>query len=184
MVKDIQGYLIGNMRVDCLAVEARFPVAGFALHHKEPCCLQWDCHHGTTFILRVAGLSMTKVVPDSADSSILIKISLQPREKFVSEAERFAAHHGLEISRFSVLPPTLPVPALLSAAHLPEAGLFVFSEKSALTARSADKPQCELTVTGPFQVRRIPSLEADLIIHLDKPASARLLSFLLARAQA
>lgn len=172
------------MLVDCLAVEARFPVAGYALHHREPCRLKWDCHHGSTFILRVTGLSMAREVdPDSADSSILIKMSLQPRERFISEAKRFAAHHGLEISRFPDLPPTLTVPALLSAAHLPEAGVFVFSEKSALTARAGDKPPCELTVTGPFQVRRIPSLEADLVIHLDKPASARLLSFLLAWGQ-
>ncbi len=171
------------MFLDCQDITALFPTAGYALHALQPCRLQWDCHHGTTFTLRVTGLATSKILQTSEDGSIVIKVSLYPPEKFISEAERFAASQSLELPLFALLPAALSVPAALSAAHLPEAGLFVFSEESRLTAQPVGRAHCQLAVTGPFKARRIPCQEADLIIHLDKQVSGRLLSFLLAQAR-
>ena len=172
------------MLIDCPYIKAAFPAVGLAFHNDHPCQLQWDCHHGSTFILRVTGLTMTAIPQEPAEAAITVEVSLSPREKFISEAEKFAATQGLELSVFSSRPTAWSEPATLSAAHAPEAKLFIFSEEATVTARLTGQPlRCELAVTGPFKTRLAPCREADLIIHLEKPAAARLLSFLLAQAR-
>jgi hypothetical protein len=172
------------MFIDCPAIKAAFPAAGLAFHNDHPCQLQWDCHHGSTFILRVTGLTMTTIPEEFAEAFITIELNLPPRENFISAAEKFAATQGLELSVSSTRPAEWSETATLSAAHAPEAKLFIFCEEAAVTARSTGQPlRCELAVTGPFKTRLVPCRETDLIIHLEKPAAARLLSFLLAQAR-
>lgn len=172
------------MLIDCFQVKAAFPAAGLDFHNDQPCRLQWDCHHGSTFILRVTGLTMTTIPQEPGDGVITIEVNLSPREAFISAAEKFAAAQGLELSILSSRPTTWSEPATLSAAHAPEAKLFIFSEESTLTARPTGQPlHCELVVTGAFKTRLVPCRETDLIIHLEKPAATRLLSFLLAQVR-
>jgi hypothetical protein len=168
------------MLIDCLHIKAVFPSAGCALTAEAPCQLHWDCHHGDTFILRVAGLTMTAIPQEAADSEIVIEISLSPREKFLPEAERFAAAQNLEISLFPTPPAVWTERATLSAAHAPATKQFIFSEESSLAARITGPLQYELAVRGPFKTRVAPSRDTDVIIHLERPSSAGLLSFLLA----
>lgn len=172
------------MLIDCPHIKAMFPGAGFAFHNDHPLPLQWDCHHGTTFILRVTGLTMTTIPKEPAEAVITLEVNLSPRESFISAGEKFAATQGLELKVWSALPAEWSEPATLSAAHAPEAKLFIFSEESTVTARPAGRPlHCELAVTGPFKTRLVPCRETDLTIHLEKPGAARLLSFLLAQAR-
>jgi hypothetical protein len=171
------------MFIDCLNLKAVFPSAGYALQTHESNQLQWDCHHGTTFILRVANLDVTAIPQEASEAAITIQVGLSPREKFISQAERFAANQHLDLPLSTSLPSALTEQLTLSAVHLPEAKLFIFAEASQLTARPVGKGHCELMVTGTFKARQIPCQEADLVIHLEKPAAARLLSFLLAQAR-
>ena len=171
------------MFIDCLNFQAVFPSAGYALRTHESQQLQWDCHHGTTFILRVANLDVTPIPPEASEAAITIEIGLSPREKFIAQAERFAATQQLDLPLSTSLPPELTEQLTLSAVHLSEAKLFIFAEASQLTARPAGKERCELMVTGTFKVRQIPCQETDLVIHLEKPVAARLLAFLLAQAR-
>jgi hypothetical protein len=89
----------------------------------------------------------------------------------------------LELSLFAQRPAEWTEPVLLSAAHVPEAKQFIFSEDASMAARITGPGRCELTVTGPFKARLAPSRETDVIVHLEKPAAARLLSFLMAQAR-
>lgn len=171
------------MFIDCLNLKAVFPSAGYALQTHESHQLQWDCHHGTTFILRVANLDVTTIPQEASEAAITIEVGLSPGEEFISQAERFAATQQLELSLSSSLLPSLTEQLTLTAAHLPEAKLFIFAEASQLTARPVGKGHCELLVTGTFKVRQIPCQEADLVIHLEKSAAARLLVFLMAQAR-
>jgi hypothetical protein len=171
------------MLIDCLHIKASFPSAGYALHSTGPGPLQWDCHHATTFILRAVGLDVTTIPQEPAEAAITIEVSLSPREKFISEAERFAATQHLDLPLSPSPPLELTEPLTLSAAHVPEAKLFIFTEASQLTARSAGKGRCQLTVTGTFKARQVPCQETDLVIHLEKQAAARLLAFLLAQVR-
>jgi len=171
------------MLINCLCIKAIFPSAGYELHKEEPSHLQLDCHHGTTFILRAAGLDIATFPQNPAESAINIDVSLSPPEKFISEGERFAATQHLELALSPSPPSELTEPLTLSAAHVAEAKLFIFSEASQLTARPAGKGLCQLTVTGTFKPRQVPCQETDLVIHLEKPAAARLLAFLLAQAR-
>ncbi len=171
------------MLINCLHIKAGFPLAGYALQKVQPCQVQWDCHHGTTFIVRATGLAVTKILPGSTDSKITIELSLSPPEQFIAEVERFAAVQHLDLSLFPTLPADLTEKATLSAAHVPEAKLFIFSEESWLTARPTGTSSCELVVTGPFKARQVPCQESDLLIHLEKEASTRLLSYLVSLAR-
>jgi hypothetical protein len=171
------------MFIDCLNLKAVFPTAGYTLQTGEPCGLQLDCHHGTTFILRVANLDVTTIPQEASEAAITIELNLSPKEKFISQAERFAATQQLELPLSASLPPALTEPLTLTAVHLPKAKLFIFAEASQLTAHAAGKGRCELKVTGAFKVRQIPCQEADLVIHLEKPAAARLLAFLMSQAR-
>ncbi len=168
------------MLIDCPRVKAVFPAAGLAFHNDQPSRLQWDCHHGSTFILRVTGITMTTIPREPGHGAITIEVNLSPREAFISAAEKFAASQGLGLTNLTSPTTTWSEPATLSAAHAPEAKLFIFSEEAVVTARSTGQPlHYELAVMGAFKTRPVPCREADLTIHLEKPAAARLLSFLL-----
>ncbi|MDI6854675.1 MAG: hypothetical protein QME75_13855 [Deltaproteobacteria bacterium] len=171
------------MFLDCLKLKAAFPSAGYVLQTFETTPLQWDCHHGTTFILRVANLDVTAIPEETFEAGISIEVGLSPREKFISQAEKFAAAQQLDLPLSASPPSELTEQLTLSAVHLPQAKLFIFAEVSQLKARPAGKEVCEMKVTGNFKVRQIPCREADLVIHLEKPAAARLLSFLMAQAR-
>jgi hypothetical protein len=172
------------MLIDCLNVKAVFPAAGCAFTAEVPGQLHWDCHHGDTFILKVTDLTMTAIPQKAADAQITIEISLTPREKFLAEAERFAAAQNLKISLFPTPPAVWTGPATLSAAHAPATKQFIFSEESSLTACITGPLRGELAVQGPFKSRLAPSRDTDVIIHLERPVAAGLLSFLLAQARA
>ena len=172
------------MFIECPTVKAAFPESGLAFHNDHPCRLQWDCHHGSIFILRVTGLAMRSTPKESGQAAIVIEINLSPRGNFISEAEKFAAIQGLELAVFSKPPEGWSEPATLCAMHAPEPRLFIFSEEATLTAHPTGRPLlCELAVTGPFKTRQLPCRETDLVVHLEKPAAARLLSFLLAQVR-
>lgn len=169
------------MVIDCPHIKAVFPAAGYAFYNDQPGRLQWDCHHGATFIMWVTGLTMTAIPQEPGEAAVTVEISLSPREVFIAAAEKFAATQGLDLTVFSTPPREWSEPATLTAVHAPEAKLFIFSEEAVVAARPAGPPlHYELTVIGAFKTRLVPCRETDLVIYLEKPAAARLLSFFLA----
>jgi hypothetical protein len=171
------------MLIDCPKIKAIFPSAGFSLFNPEPIRMLWDCHHGGTFVLRVADLAVAAIPQETTRSAIIIELSLSPPEQFIAKVEGLAAVQHLNLSLFATLPADLTEKPTLSAAHVPEAKLFIFSEESLLTARPTGPSNCELAVTGSFKARQVPCQETDLLIHLEKEASTRLLSYLVSLAR-
>ena len=165
------------MLIPCSLAQARFPGEGLRLHNSEPARMLWDCHHGDTFVLKVGHLTVETIPEDSAAPVIRLELSLSPPEKQIPEIEGFAAIMGLAPKALSSLPEELLLRLTLAAAHIPGAQLFIFSEEAELLARRGTPGTWELQVTGPFRSRRIPCQEADILIHLDRPATNHLLSY-------
>jgi hypothetical protein len=62
----------------------------------------------------------------------------------------------------------------LAACHVPDAKLFIFSEAATMKVKPGEAA-LELEIAGKFHSRRIPCQEADLVVHLTKADSLRLL---------
>jgi len=165
------------MHLNCTMTQALFPLEGVKLYAEKPLPLLWDCHHGDTFVLKVEGLAVEPLAGEAAVNPIILEISLAPVDEVLSKIEYFAAHHNLALTPWPTLPDELEDPLTLAACHLPEAKLFVFCEAPTLKARATPEGNVLLEVTGDFKSRKIPCQETDLMLHLERPHSSRLLSF-------
>lgn len=165
------------MHLTCTLAQARFPSEGFKVFNERPLSLLWDCHHGDTFVLLVKGLTVEPLSGDAPPDLITLELSLAPHAEVLSKIETFAAHHNLALAPWPTLPEKLEEPLTLAAVHLPNPKLFVFSEEATLTARATPEGNLELLANGDFKSRKVPCQETDLLLHLERPHSSRLLSF-------
>jgi hypothetical protein len=167
------------MLIPCTRLQAGFVDPGIKLELKTPSPMLWD-EHGGTFVIKVSGLEVSELVAPAGETSCRLEIALSPGTALVSALEEFAGLHQLPPA-----PPSAPVleeAALLAACHLPGRNLFVFAEEPTLIAtRRGDI--VELSVEGPFKVRRVPCQETDLVIHLTKAAMSRLVAYVLNQAR-
>ncbi len=173
------------MHLVCSAAQVILSSEGFRLFAPNPLPLLWDCHHGDTFVLKVEGVAVEPFSGAAPAEPVVLEISLTPSHKVLTEFETFAAHHNLALSPWPSLPDEVREPLTLAACHLPQARLFVFCEQATLTARATPEGNLRLTAAGDFQSRKIPCQETDLVLHLERPNSSRLLSycFTLARSR-
>jgi len=165
------------MYLTCTFLQARLPSEGWQVFTEKPVPLLWDCHHGDTFVLMAKGLTAEPLSQDLAAESITLEVNLTPDADVLREIETFAAHHNLALAGWPTLPEEMAEPLTLAACHLPGPKLFVFSEKATLTARATAEGNVRLTVTGDFKSRKVPCQETDLVLHLERPHSTRLLSY-------
>ncbi|MFZ2089031.1 MAG: hypothetical protein WAU47_10675 [Desulfobaccales bacterium] len=165
------------MHLTCTKTQALFPGEGVKLSSDKPLSLLWDCHHGNTFVLMVAGLNMEPWSGENAVEPATLEVSLAPFPEVLGKIEHFAAHHNLAIALLSPLPEALEEPLTLAAGHLPEAKLFVFCEQAVLTARATSEGNVRLSVAGNFKSRKLPCQETDIVLHLERPSATRLLSY-------
>jgi hypothetical protein len=172
------------MHLTCTMIQALFPGEGVRLYAEKPLPLLWDCHHGDTFVLKVGELAVEPLAEDAVVSPIILEVSLAPIAEVLSKIEHFAAHHNLALAPWPTLPEELVEPLTLAACHLPEAKLFVFCESPTLKARATLEGNVRLEVTGYFKSRKVPCQETDLILHLERPHSSRLLSYLFTMVRA
>lgn len=168
------------MHFTCTSWEAIFPGAPAALRGTTPLTVSLDCHDRPPYILRVAPLEIASL-PAAAEADLIrFRLSLSPGPETRAALQAFAVLHSLPLT-----PPATPEevweePLLLAASHLAEGKMFIFSEKAVLHCRRSGPLEVECEVTGPFKARRLPCQETDVILHLEAPATARLLSWLLA----
>jgi len=165
------------MHLTCTRAQAIFPSEGLKLWNEKPLPLLWDCHHGDIFVLMVKGLAVEPFPGEVAAVPLTLEVSLSPYDEVLTKIETFAAHHSLPLSLWPSFPGQLQDPLVLAACHLPEARLFIFSETAVLTARATPEGNLRLSVAGAFKSRKVPCQETDLILHLERAASTRLLSF-------
>ena len=165
------------MYLTCTLAQALFPPEGFKVFNDQPLSLLWDCHHGDTFVLMVKGLKVEPLSGGDAPEPITLEVSLAPVNEVLGAMENFAAHHNLALTPLASLPEELEEPLTLAACHLPGDKLFVYSEKAVLAARATPEGNIRLMVKGDFKSRKIPCQETDLLLHLERPGSTRLLSY-------
>jgi hypothetical protein len=165
------------MYLTCILLQARLPSEGWQVFTEKPLPLLWDCHHGDTFVLMAKGLAAESLPQDTAAGPITLEVRLTPDAEVLREIETFAAHHNLALTGWPTLPEELEEPLTLAACHLPGPKLFVFSEKATLTARATAEGNVQLTITGDFKSRKVPCQETDLVLHLERANSTRLLSY-------
>ncbi len=165
------------MYLTCTLLQARFPSEGWQVSNEKPLSLLWDCHHGDTFVLMAKGLTAEPLSGEAAAQPITLEVSLIPHAEVLREIETFAAHHNLALSPWPTLPEELEEPLTLAACHLPGPKLFVFCENASLTVRATPEGNVRLTVTGDFKSRKVPCQEIDLLLHLERANSSRLLSY-------
>jgi hypothetical protein len=165
------------MHLTCTMTQALLPSEGFRLFAEKPLPLLWDCHHGDTFVLKVAGLAVEPLSGEAVVSSIILEVSLAPPAEVLSKIEHFAAHHKLALALWPTLPDELTESLTLAACHLPEAKLFMFCETATLTAWATPGGNVQLEVKGDFKSRKVPCQETDLLLHLERAHSSRLLSY-------
>ncbi len=165
------------MHLTCTHVQVFLPAEGFRLFAPQPLPLLWDCHHGDTFVLKVDGLTVEPFSGEVPAEPITLELSLAPFAEVLGKIETLAAQHNLALSPFPSLPEEVLEPLTLAACHLPQSRLFVFSEQAALTARATPQGNVRLAVAGDFKSRKIPCQETDLVLHLERANSSRLLSY-------
>jgi hypothetical protein len=139
----------------------------------------WD-EHGGTFVLRVEELAATEVAGGEPKSGITLEIPLSAREELIRSLEEFAAQQQLPLAPPSG--PELTVEVVLAACHLPAQNLFVFAEEPHLAVKRRGEA-VELALEGAFKARRLPCQDTDLVIHLTRPAMARLVALVLSLAR-
>jgi len=167
------------MLIPCSRARAVVPDPGIRLDRRTPGFMVWD-EHGGTFILRVEELATTEVPAGESETGIILEIPLSFPEGLIRSLEEFAAQQQLPLA-----PPPGPElleEAVLAACHLPGRNLFVFAEEPRLAVKKRGE-SAELTVTGSFKVRRVPCRETDLVLHLTRPAMARLVALVLSLAR-
>jgi hypothetical protein len=165
------------MHLLCPQIQVFLPSEGFRVFAPNPVSLLWDCHHGDTFVLKVEGLAVEPFSGEPPAEPITLEVSLAPFMEVLGKIETFAAHHNLALSPWPSLPEEVQEPLTLAACHLPQTRLFVFCEQAALTARATPEGQVRLAVAGDFKSRKIPCQETDLVLHLERANSTRLLSY-------
>ena len=165
------------MHLTCTLAQALFPAEGFTVLNDQPLSMLWDCHHGDTFVLMVKGLKTEPLAGEAAAAPLALEVSLTPSDEVLNTIENFAAHHNLALTSLSTPPEEMEEPLILAACHEPGAKLFVYSEKATLTARATPEGNMRLTVTGDFKSRKVPCQETDLLLHLERAHSTRLLSY-------
>jgi hypothetical protein len=165
------------MYLTCASLLARLPSEGWQVFNEKPVPLLWDCHHGDTFVLMAKGLMAEPLAQDTAAEPITLEVKLTPDADVLREIETFAAHHNLALAGWPTLPEELEEPLTLAACHLPGPKLFVFCEKATLRARATAEGNVRLTVTGDFTSRKVPCQETDLVLHLERANSTRMLSY-------
>ena len=166
------------MYLTCTKAQALFPYQEVKLFADNPLTLLWDCHHGDTFVLKVGGLAAAPLSGEAATEPILLEVGLTPPDEVVNKIEQLAAEHNLAPAIWPTLPEELAMPLTLAACHLPEIKLFVFCETASRTARATPEGNIQLVVTGEFKSRQVPCQETDLLLHLERDQSTRLLSYL------
>ena len=166
------------MFIPCPEAVATFPVAGLTLTLSEPGQVLLDCHHGDIFVLRATGLTIADTPAGDEPGLIRLVLTLTPPETVLAGCEEFAAHQQLDLSTNRGAAGDLQEQPVLTAGHIPGANLFIYAETASLKACLLPPDQVEITVTGEFKTRKIPCREADLVIHLERAAAARLLNFL------
>jgi hypothetical protein len=139
----------------------------------------WD-EHGGTFILRVEELAAAEAATGEPETGIILEIPLSAREELIRSLKEFAAQQQLPLA-----PPTGPEleeDVVLAACHLPGQSLFVFAEEPRLAVKRRGEA-VELALEGNFKARRVPCRDTDLVIHLTRPAMARLVALVLSLAR-
>ena len=165
------------MHLTCTQLQAWFPSEGWKVVNENPLPLLWDCHHGDTFVLMAKGLTAEPLSGEAPAQPITLEVSLTPHAQVLVDIEPFAAHHNLALAPWPTLPEELAEPLTLAACHLPGPKLFVFSENATLTVRATQEGNVRLIVTGDFKSRKVPCQEIDLVFHLERANSSRLLSY-------
>ncbi len=165
------------MHLMCTRVQVSLPSEGFRVLASQPLPLLWDCHHGDTFVLKVGELAVEPLPEEAPSEPAILEVSLAPFSEVLGKIETFAAHHNLALSPWPAIPEEVQEPLTLAACHLPQARLFVFCEHARLAARATPEGSVRLTVTGEFKSRKVPSQETDLLLHLERAGSSRLLSY-------
>jgi len=173
------------MWLHCSRALAIFAPQGIKMENAAPGEMQWD-EHGGTFVLRVGGLEVTPIAEPAAvaepapTSGIWLEVALPLPESLLSAIREFAGAHRLPLTLLSPPPAELTETPILAAAHVPGQNLFIYCEEPQLHLRALGPHTLELTVTGAFKARRVPSREPDVVVHLAPAAMARLLSHVLA----
>jgi hypothetical protein len=159
-------------------VQAIFPVDEVLLESAGGASMFWD-RHGGTFVVRLEGLTVSSWPGGDLPAGIRLLTDLTPPEAALRELKGFAAAMELALTQ---APPGAEVREhpFLVAAHVPSRGLFIFSEDAQLATRGMAPGEVKIVVTGQFRSRRVISQEADIVIHLEPPSVARLLSYLYA----
>jgi hypothetical protein len=167
------------MHLTCTRAQALFPPEGFKAFNDQPLSLLWDCHHGDTFVLMVKGLKVEPLSGQAAPEPLTLEVSLAPGHEVLATFQDFAAQHNLALTPLASKPLELEESLTLAACHVPGSKLFVYSEKAMLTARATPEGNVQLVVKGDFKSRKIPCQETDLLLHLERPGSTRLLNYCL-----
>lgn len=166
------------MYLTCLKTVVHLPREGFRLFSPGALPLLLDCHHGDTFVLKVTGLEKEAYSGPWPAEVILLELNLTPFEKVLTLIETFAAHHHLALSIRLDPAAGLDLPLTLAACHVPQARLFVYSEKARLSVRTAGGGDVLLAVSGDFQSRALPCQETDVVLHLERAEAGQVLSYL------
>jgi hypothetical protein len=164
------------MHLTCTSAKALFAAEGWHMATDQPQPFLWDCHHGDTFVLMVRGLLAESVSGETAAEPVVLEISLAPPAAVQTALESCAAAHNLPLAPLAAIPESLEEPLTLAACHLPGTNLFIFSENATLRAQATPGGNLRLTVRGGFKCRKVPCRETDLLLHLERPGAARLLS--------
>lgn len=172
------------MRIACTSLQAAFSGAKMALSGQPPLFLTLDCHDRPPFILRVCPVAAEPFPDFVAADRIKAELDLAPARTLMADLEVFAASHNLPLAAAAEVPGVIRENLILAACHVAETKFFIFSEKAVLTARPTGPLAVEVTVVGPFRAQRLPCQESDVILHLDAPATARLLSLFLSLVRA
>jgi hypothetical protein len=168
------------MHFTCTVLEALFPGAPAALRGAGPLSVSLDCHDRPPFILRAAPLEVISGPGAAGSGLIRLRLRLAPEGEVQGAIRAFAGLHALPLAPPAPPGDTWEEPLLLAASHVAEGKMFVFSEEAVLRCRICGPREVECEVSGPFKARRLPCQESDVILHLEAPATARLLSWLLA----
>lgn len=164
----------------CPQVKANFPAEDLRLEIAAA-RLVWD-EHGGTFVLRVEGLEVLEPAEPRGESWIWLEVALPAPETLSRSLAGFAGEHGLTLRKESAAAELAETP-LLAACHVPGKKLFIFCEEPHLGLRLNAAKNLEMRVTGFFKGRRVPSQEADIIIHLSMASMTRLLAGLMAMSR-
>ncbi len=168
------------MLFPCLIVEIDLPAEKLRLVNPGAARLRWD-EHGGTFVLRLEGPEVRET-PELQEGGIYLEVALPEPASLIQRIEGFAGRHSLRLAAGAGVPELAEAP-FLAAFHIPGKNLFIYCEDSRFTLRPGSRNTLELRIDGVFKSRRVPSQEADLVLHFEAAAMARLLAGMLAWAR-